>query len=125
MPFVDSARVAIQQLLQGDPKRAVLEYLLQHGLGRFNARPWRLIKAHLNANGIFVSQQQFQQGILKATRSGDIFIGSNDHGTGRGYFLIQDKDDAVIAREFYSRRIAAEQTNLKHLDALILQQWPP
>lgn len=124
MPFVDSARVAVQRLPQGDSTRVVLEYLLQHGLGRLSARPWPLLEAHLKANGILISQQQFQQGILAATRSGDIFIGSNDHGTGRGYFLIQDRDDAEFAREFYSRRIAAQQTNLDRLNALILQQWP-
>ena len=124
MAFINSARLAIQQLPQGDLTRVVLEYLLQHGLGRVNARPWSQIEADLSANGIYISQQQFQQGILAASRAGDIFIGSNDHGTGRGYFLIQDRDDAEFAREFYNRRIAAQQANLDHLNALILQQWP-
>ena len=124
MPFVDSARVEVQRLPQGDSTRVVLEYLLQHGLGRMNARPGSQIETHVNANGIYISQQQFQQGILADSRSGDIFIGSNDHGAGRGYFLIQDRDDAEFAREFYSRRFAAQQTNLDRLNALIRQQWP-
>lgn len=124
MPFVNAARALVQRLPQDDSTRVVLEYLLEHGIGRANAQPWSNIEEHLNAHGIEMSQTQFQQTILADTRSGDIFIGSNDHGTGRGYFLIQDREDADTAREFYTRRIAAQQANLTRLDALIRQQWP-
>lgn len=123
MPFIDAARALVGGLPAGDTMRIVLEYLLHHGVGRANARPWSNIEDHLNAHGIFMSQTQFQQTILKETRSGDVFIGSNDHGA-RGYFLIQDRADADMAREFYERRIAAEQTNLDHLNSLIRQRWP-
>ena len=118
MPFADSARAAVQNLNAGYPMRVVLEYLLNHGLGRANAHPWADIEAHWAAQGIRISQTQFQQGILAETRSGDIFIGSNDHSP-RGYFLIQDRGDFDAAREFYARRIAAQQTNLDHLDSLL------
>jgi hypothetical protein len=52
----------------------------------------------------------------------EIFIGSNDHGLGRGYFLIQDKDDAEIMRQWYQHRIQVEQEHLIQLEALIKQQ---
>jgi hypothetical protein len=51
---------------------------------------------------------------------GTFLIGSNDHRP-RGYFLIQNRCDFDAAREFYARRIAAQQTNLHHLDALLAQ----
>ncbi len=79
MPFADSARAALQILNADDPMRVVLEYLLNHGLGRANAHPWPDIEAHLATQDIKMSQTQFQQGILADTRSGDIFIGSNSN----------------------------------------------
>lgn len=120
MPFVDSARAAVQNLNAVDPMWVVLEYLLNHGLGRANAHPWADIEAHLAAQGIQMSQTQFQQGILADTRSGDIFIGSNDHSP-RGYFPIQDRGSFDAAREFYARRIAAQQTNINHFDSPLPQ----
>jgi hypothetical protein len=119
MPFVDSARATVQELAEGHPKRIVLEYLLENALGRHQARPWPELAAHLNEHGISMTREQFQQTILAETRSGDIFIGSNDHSPGRGYFLIHDRADADFAREFYTRRIAAQQANLDQLDRLI------
>jgi hypothetical protein len=119
MPFVDSARAAVQQFALGHPTRVVLEYLLENALGRHQARPWSEIGAHLNEHGIAMTREQFQQTILAETRSGDIFIGSNDHAPGRGYFIIENRADADFAREFYTRRIAAQQTNLDQLDRLI------
>ena len=124
MQLVDAARALVQQLSPNDKTRLVLEYLLQHAVGRANAQPWSSIEDHLNTHGISMSQIQFQQTILAETRSGDIFIGSNDHGAGRGYFLIQDRTDAVFTREFYTRRIAAQEANIRRLDALIRLQWP-
>ncbi|TAE89488.1 MAG: hypothetical protein EAZ81_12975 [Verrucomicrobia bacterium] len=120
MPFAESARAATQNLTEESHLRIVLDYLLNHGLGRANARPWSDIENHLTSRGIQMSQTQFQQGVLAYTRSGDIFIGSNDHSP-RGYFLIQERGDFDTAREFYVRRIAAQQTNLDHLDSLLAQ----
>lgn len=124
MAFINAAKLHVQQLPQGNATRIVLEYLLANAVGCLNACPWVKIDAHLKANGISLTREQFQQSILAETRAGDIFIGSNDHGTSRGYFLIQDEQDARVAREFYVRRIAAQQTNLDRLDDLISQEWP-
>lgn len=71
-----------------------------------------------------MSQQAFQQTVLKETRSNNIFIGSNDHGKSRGYFLIENDQDAQIMRDWYQNRINKELTNLQHLDALMVLPWP-
>lgn len=124
MAFVNSAATTIGTLSPGHPERVVLEYLLQHARGRLNARPWAEIETQLSMLNVHLTREQFQQGILASTRSGEIFIGSNDRGPGRGYFLIETLEDAEFVREFYTRRIAAQQTNLDHLDVLIQQEWP-
>jgi len=67
-----------------------------------------------------MSQQTFQQGILKRTRECDLFIGSNDHGIAKGYFLIQDQADAEIMRDWYAKRINVEVARLKNLRAQAL-----
>jgi hypothetical protein len=122
MPFFTSAQALVAQLRPLDPMRVLLEYLLKNGVGHANARPWRAIEQHFIAMNIPMKKEQFQQSLLKATREGDIFIGSNDHNPGRGYFLIQTQQDAEIAREFYVRRIHVQEAHLNHLNALMNQQ---
>lgn len=124
MAFSNSATAAINDLPPEDPQRVVLEYFLQHARGRSNAKTWDQIEAHLSTTEVHLTREQFQQGILANTRSGEIFIGSNDRNPGAGYFLIETREDAEFAREFYARRIAAQQTHLSHLDELIEQEWP-
>ena len=43
---------------------------------------------------------------------------------GGGYFLIQERVDAVTMRDFYRKRIAGEQANLENLEILIQLEWP-
>lgn len=124
MPFVHAAREEVQRLREGEPTRVVLEYLLAHGVGVQNAKSWRRIAEHLEENDIEMTREQFQQTILAETRTGEIFIGSTDHGPNRGFFLIQDRGDAGTIREFYRRRIAAEEANLANLERLIAAEWP-
>ena len=83
-----------------------------------------LVPSRQSDNGIAMTQTEFQQTILKDTRAGEIFIGANDHGRSRGYFLIQERVDAVTMREFYRKPIAAEQANFANLDRLIQIEWP-
>ena len=123
MAFLNSANMEISRLQNGSPKKFVLEYLRDNAVGYLNAKPWGDIEAHLIANNIRMSQTKFQQTVLKESRGGDIFIGSNDHGVGKGYFLIKDESDAKIAREFCSRRIAAQQANLTNLDRLMKEEF--
>ncbi|TSA40781.1 MAG: hypothetical protein D4R57_01445 [Verrucomicrobiales bacterium] len=124
MAFLKSANEEINRLQNGTPKKLVLEYLRDNAVGYANAKPWGDIEAHLDGKGVRMSQTKFQQTILKESRSGDVFIGSNDHGVGRGYFLIKDESDAKIAREFSARRIAAQVANLTNLDRLMKEEFP-
>ena len=115
MPFVAAARARVANLPKGSEERIILEFLLNNGVGRANAQPWNQIEAHLAAHGITMSQQKFQQGLLKETRENDIFIGSNDHGHARGYFLIEDISDAEMMRDWYTRRMRVEKSRLDNL----------
>ena len=124
MPFVASAKARIKELSAGDRTRIVLEFLLKHAVGVENAKPWPAIQNRLNKLGVRMTVQVFQQTILRATREGEIFIGSNDHGLGKGYFLIKNKNDAETMKKFYDKRIASEKANLKKLKRLIKIQWP-
>ena len=124
MPFVSAAQNYALTLQAGSNERLILEYLFKNALGRANSKTWSDIDTYLKQNGVKIRQQTFQQGLLKKSREGEIFIGSNDHGLGRGYFLIQDKADAEIMRQRYQHRIQVEQEHLNQLEALIKQQWP-
>jgi hypothetical protein len=124
MPFLDSVRQRINQYAPGSAERLILEFLLQHGVGRHNAQPWGTIEAHLQGQGLQVRLQTFQQGLLKESREGDMYIGSNDHEPSRGYFIIADRGDADLMAQWYQRRIATEHARLQHLTDLMNQQWP-
>ena len=124
MPFVEAARERARALPANDPMRIILEYMLRHAVGMQNSKPWSVIQDELDNHGIGMTQTKFQQTILAQTRSGDIFIASNDHGRSRGYFLIQDRADAFAMRNWYEARIAAEQANLTNLNNLIHAEWP-
>jgi hypothetical protein len=124
MPFLSEAQKYVQTLQPGSAERLILEFLLQNAVGRYNSQPWPALEKYLRRHQVSIRQQTFQQGLLKKSREGPVFIGSNDHGTGRGYFLIQDKEDAEVMRQWYVRRIQVEQGHLNQLEALIKQQWP-
>ena len=124
MPFLSAAQSHVQILQPGSADRLILEILLQSAVGRHNAKPWSALETHLKRHNVSIRQQAFQQGLLKKSREGQVFIGSNDHGVGRGYFLIQDREDAEIIRQWYLRRIQVEQGHLDQLETLIQQQWP-
>jgi hypothetical protein len=124
MPFLNSIQTHVQTLQSGSTERLILEFLLQNAVGRHNAQPWSALDTHLRHHGVSIRQQTFQQGLLKKSREGEMFIGSNDHGVGRGYFLIKDREDAEIIRQWYLRRIQVEHGHLDQLETLIQQQWP-
>jgi len=119
MPFVQEAKAHVKTLAPGCVERLILEFLLQHGVGRHSAQVWSAVEQHLHEHGHTIRQQTFQQGLLKQSREGAIFIGSNDHGDSRGYFLIQDKEDAEVMRRWYRRRIEVEKAHLAQLGRLI------
>ena len=100
----------------------ILDYLLHNAVGRNNARSWETIEAHCTTLHVPVDKLDFQQGFLAETRDGEVFIGS----CSQGYFIIQDRDDAVVAAGFYRTRIARQQEHVDHLADLVrIQGWPP
>ena len=124
MPFLQAIQQRLPHYPPGSTERLILDFLLQHGIGRQNAQPWRVIDAHLQQHGINIRVQTFQNGLLKASREGDMYIGSNDHRPFNGYFIIADQEDAELMADWYQRRIAREQQRLATLQQLIQQQWP-
>lgn len=124
MAFIKSVANEIAGLRPNDPYCVCLQYLDQKGRGRTQARTWKEIRAELARHNIEMTREEFQQTLLKRTRGGDIFIGSNDQPPYRGFFLIVDEQDAEIAREFYCRRIHTQETNLKRLEKLIRDEFP-
>jgi hypothetical protein len=119
MAFVDDAKKYVLSLKVGSAERLILDYLLNNAAGRNNARAWPEIDEFLQKNGHKIRQQRFQQGLLKSSREGTIFIAANDHGESRGYFLIKDRQDAEIMQNWYRRRIQTEQGHLDQLNNLV------
>ena len=81
-------------------------------MGSGNAKSWNKISEAL---GLTITKNTFQQGLLKRSREGNLFIGSNDHGDSSGYFIIDDAKDVEIMMCWYRKRIAVEQRHLDHL----------
>lgn len=122
MPFVTEAHQLLGNLPQGTANHAILEYLINNALGAGNAKSWDAIEAHCAGIPIGVDKLDFQQGFLAETRDGGVFIGS----CSKGYFIIQDRDDAIVAADFYRTRIDRQQEHLIHLESLVIQVgWPP
>jgi|GEM_PF-1629526 len=124
MPFIDAIHQSLGHYPAGTPERIILDFLLANGVGRANAQPWASISAELNRHGFDWRLQKFQQGLLKVSREGDMYIGSNDHGPFKGYFIISERADANLMAEWYRKRMATEQSRLDNLEGLINQQWP-
>mgnify|MGYP000850243332 CR=1 FL=1 len=122
MAFVESARQRVSELRDAEDaglirERKILEVMLEHCVGRENAKNWGELETLFEQRGIHVSRNAFQQ--QHTDRQGDIFIGSNDRGEVSGYFLIQDLQDALIMRNWYENRMAATQANMDNLERLI------
>lgn len=111
MSFLPAVHREITNRQPNDPIRLTLEYMIQNGIGHLNPVPLPVIVQHLNDNGVSLSETDFQQTVLAASRDADYFIGSGY----RGYFLIDTVDDARVMQRFYTTRISAEQQNLDNL----------
>ncbi|MPY86731.1 MAG: hypothetical protein GEU99_02280 [Luteitalea sp.] len=119
MPFLDDAAMYFAGLPPDSVDAVILEFLLQHGIGRQNAQPWPSIKEHLRQRGYPIRKQAFQHGLLRASREGSLFIGA----TNQGYFLIQNREDAGAMENWYRQRIAVEQAHLDRLSELIAEAF--
>jgi len=124
MPFLDAAADFLKELEEGTAERAILEYLLANAVGHQNAKTWRQIYTHLVMTGKpTCSKNQFQNGLLKESRDGELFIGSYDHPPARGYFIIATREDAELMADFYNTRLCAELDHLTNLDSLMVRKW--
>ena len=74
------------------------------------------IEIHLAGCGYTLSQNAFQQGLLKNSRENGYFIGSFD-SIPRGYFIIDSQHDAELMRNWYRARISKEEARIKSLTA--------
>ncbi len=111
MSFLPAVRREIASRPPQDPVRVALDYLLQNAVGRNNPVPLARIVAGLGGLGMRMTATGFQQTVLTESRDADYFIGSGQ----RGYFLIETLNDTQEMRDFYVRRITAEQQNLDNL----------
>lgn len=121
MPFRTAARRLLGTLPPGTGEHAILDFLLSNAAGAGNAKSWDAIETHCAGIAVTVDKLVFQQGFLAQTRDGDVFIGACP----KGYFIIQNRDDALVAADFYRARIAREQEHLTHLQDLVMRAgWP-
>lgn len=94
--------------------KCILDFLIANAVGSANAQPWEMIEIYLANCGFTLSQNAFQQGLLKNSRENGYFIGSFDHDP-RGYFIIHTQHDAELMRDWYMARIAKEQARVTSL----------
>lgn len=122
MPFREACEKLLLTLGPDSPQRKILEYLLEHAMGRKNVKSWATIEADLMAQGIqnLPSKEAFQVGLLGSTRKGDAFVGSSP----KGYFIIDSREDAYVTRDFYINRITTEAARLQLLQKLIETEYP-
>lgn len=120
--FIQGEKMSLLPAVQrkaNDPRtsvvhKCILDFLIANAVGSANAQPWEMIEIHLAACGYTLSQNAFQQGLLKNSRENGYFIGSFDHGT-RGYFIIDTQQDAELMRDWYTARITKEQARIASL----------
>lgn len=96
--------------------KCILDFLIANAVGSANAQPWEAIEIHLAACGYTLSQNAFQQGLLKHSRENGYFIGSFD-SMPRGYFIIDSQHDAELMRDWYRARISKEEARVRSLTA--------
>jgi len=101
MSFLPAAHKLLASLKVGSPRWEILNYLIRNAVGSSNAKSWEQIHAYLVSKKIKYEKGSFQQGLLKNTRESDSFIGSYDHGSQAGYFIINTQLDAELMRDWY------------------------
>lgn len=112
MSFIPAARKHLSLLGHGSDDYKILKFLINNAIGKINAKSWKAIKT---ASGLTsTSKEQFQQGLLKFSREKDFFIGS----CSRGYYMIDDRADAIATKKFYQDRIDIERLRVINLECV-------
>jgi len=120
MNFIEAAEELLAKLPVGYDY-VILSYLLREAVGVANAKPWTSISRHLlEVHQVKLRPQTFQEGLLKKSREGPAFIGSDPR---RGYFIIETPEDLKVAEEFITTRIAQQQARLEVLRGAGLQTF--
>lgn len=115
MPFANAVQTKINTLPVGSPRRAILEFLWVNARGRANVQTWEAIAGYLRKHELLIEKEAFQTGLLASTRENDVFIGSSR----QGFYIIEDRDDALATMEFFKERVDAHNARLSHLNALV------
>jgi hypothetical protein len=109
--FLTALRARLLDSDCGEKESQVLDYLATNCLGRENARPLHQLCRDLQMN-----RNEIQNNVIVCSRKT-----SNRHFIGtchKGVFVILDSEDVEVMGDFYTNRIAAEQTHRGHLYAL-------
>lgn len=106
------------QMEPGTAEREALNYLICNAVGHENAKAWPRIEEHLRVLNITtMTKKDFQQGLVTRSRRENWFIGSNDNGKYRGFFIIEKLEDVLYTAGFKERRILSEIANYYNLSA--------
>jgi hypothetical protein len=98
----------------GADKRALLDYLLEHGRGIDNAVSIARISDEADFSRHFSREAIQQQLIVPLRDEGRVFIGTSN----RGIFLLEKAEDAEETINFYSTRIRSELRHVRNVKAL-------
>jgi hypothetical protein len=98
----------------GGDKRALLDFLLEHGRGVENAVAIARIKEHAHFSRLYSREAIQQQLIVPLRDEGRVFIGTCN----RGIFLLEKAEDAEETINFYSTRIRSELRHVRSVKAL-------
>ncbi len=118
MAFANSLQEKIGTLAIGSSRRVILQFLSVNARGRANVQSWDDIEAHLHGKGLRMEKESFQTGLLADTREGEVFIGSSR----LGYYVIENREDAVATMEFSQERLASHNARLLHLNDLVTEE---
>lgn len=122
MSLLLNAQAVLSSGVLGVNETEILSFLTINGVGRANAKSWKKINAHLRSlpTPIVMVKQDFQHGLLAHSRAHNYFIGSSN----KGFFIIDDVQDARTSAAYYRSRIQSETMHLSQLVSIGLAHTP-
>ncbi len=123
MSLLPNAQAVLANGVLGVNETEILSFLISNAVGRTNAKSWKKINAHLRnlPTPIVMVKQDFQHGLLSHSRANNYFIGSSN----RGFFIIDDVQDARTSAGYYRSRIQSETMHLSQLVSIGIAHTPP
>lgn len=122
MSLFPNAQAVLASGSLGSDEAAILTFLVNNAVGKANAKSWKKINAHLRSlpTPIVMVKQDFQHGLLSHSRENNYFIGSSN----KGFFIIDDIQDARASASYYRSRIQSETMHLSQLVSIGLAHTP-